>query len=178
MCEMPARLLFDHHLTQADLDVPCDSAQEGAPTSPGASPPCATLTRLPSQRAHQTLFLPVPSIPHIPPPHAPFLTSSNLLPFPLGSLILGTHHSPSKAVAPSWCLDAWEGQGMNSSPTASGTVPRASDSPAAADKAEIPALPLRTWPLLHTSPVPTHRGSKFPIVSSIRPTLLGQRMLF
>lgn len=67
---------------------------------------------------------------------------------------------------------------MNSSPTASGTGLQASDLLGAAGKAEIPALPLRTWSLLHTSPVPTHTQSKFPIVSSIGPILLGQGVFF
>lgn len=58
-------------------------------------------------------------------------------------------------MALSWCLDAREGQGMSSSPTASGTVPQASDSLAAVDSAEIPALPLKTQSLLHTRPIPT-----------------------
>ena len=68
---------------------------------------------------------------------------------------------------PSWCLDAWEGQDMDSSPAASGTVPRASDLLATAGSSEIPSLSLRTWSLLHTIPVPTHRQPKFPTVSSI-----------
>jgi hypothetical protein len=58
---------------------------------------------------------------------------------------------------PSWCLDAWEDQGMYSSPTASGTVPQASDLLAGAGGFGILVLPLRTWSLLHTTPVPTHR---------------------
>lgn len=67
---------------------------------------------------------------------------------------------------------------MNSSPTASGTVPQASDLLAAAESFEIPALPLRTWSVLHTIPVPTHRRSKFPIISSMRPILVEQGMFF
>lgn len=67
---------------------------------------------------------------------------------------------------------------MSSSPTASGAVSWASDSLAAADNAEIPALPLRTQSLLHTRPIPTHRQSKFPMVSSIRPIMVGQGKFF
>lgn len=89
-------------------------------------------------------------------PVLPSLSPLTLSSLPSCSLILDTHHSLSRAVAPSWCLDVLEGQGMNSSPTASGTGPQPSDLLAAAGKAEIPALPLRTWSLLHTSPVPTH----------------------
>ena len=56
---------------------------------------------------------------------------------------------------------------MDSSPTASGTVPQAGDLLAAAGSSEIPSLSLRTWSLLHTIPVPTHRCPKFPIVNSV-----------
>lgn len=63
-------------------------------------------------------------------------------------------------MAPSWCLDTWEGQDTSSSPTASGTVPRARSS-------EIPSLSLRTLYLLHAAPVPTQRWPKFPVISSI-----------
>lgn len=90
-----------------------------------------------------------------------------LSPLPRCSLTLGTHHSLSRAVAPSWCLDSWEGQDTSSSPTASGTVPRASDLLAAAGSPEIPSLSLRTSYPLHTVPVPTHRWPKFPSISSI-----------
>lgn len=90
-----------------------------------------------------------------------------LSPLPWCPLTLSTHHSLSRPVAPSWCLDTWEGQDTSSSPTASGTVPRASDLLAAAGSPEIPSLSLRTSYLLHTVPVPTHRWPKFPIISSI-----------